>query len=68
MKGLVAVIVGGGAGLGALLAEMMVEEGAAGIGIVDLNAKAAEAALAPARRKGIAAAFAAADISKGPEV
>lgn len=67
MKGLVAVIVGGGAGLGALLAEMMVEEGAAGIGIIDLDAGAAEAALAPARRKGIAAAFAAADISKGPE-
>lgn len=66
MKGLTAVIVGGGAGLGALLAEMMVDEGAAGIGIIDVNAEAAEAALAPARRKGLPVAAASADISKGP--
>lgn len=67
MKGLTAVIVGGGAGLGALLAEMMVEAGAAGIGIIDMNADAAEAALEPARRKGLPVAAARADISKGPE-
>ena len=53
------VIVGGGAGLGALLAEMAVEQGAAGIGIIDLNPDAAEAALAPARRAGRKAACAA---------
>ena len=60
MKGLSVVIVGGGAGLGALLAEMAVAEGAAALGIIDLNA--AEAALAPARAAGIPHAFAACDI------
>ena len=49
MKGLKVVIVGGGAGLGALLAEMVVAEGAGGVGIIDINAVAADAALAPAR-------------------
>ena len=44
MKNLNLVIVGGGAGLGALLAEMAVADGAAGIGIIDINAEAAEAA------------------------
>lgn len=62
MKDLSVVIVGGGAGLGALLAEMAVEEGASAIGIIDLDAKAAEAALAPARVKGLKTAFAACDI------
>lgn len=62
MQGLTVVIVGGGAGLGALLAEMAVEQGAAGIGIIDLNGDAAEAALAPARAAGIATAHAACDI------
>jgi NAD(P)-dependent dehydrogenase (short-subunit alcohol dehydrogenase family) len=46
MDGLSVVIVGGGAGLGLLLAEMAVEGGAAGLGIIDINAEAAEAALA----------------------
>ena len=45
MKGLSVVIVGGGAGLGALLAEMAVAEGAAALGIIDIDADAAEAAL-----------------------
>ena len=62
MQGLKVVIVGGGAGLGALLAEMAVESGAAGIGIIDLNAEAAEAGLAPARAAGLVTAFAACDI------
>lgn len=66
-NGLNIVIVGGGAGLGELLARMAVERGAAGIGIVDLNGAAAEAALAPARVAGIKAAFAAADIRTAPE-
>ena len=40
-------------GLGALLSEIAVEQGAAAIGIIDINAEAAEAALAPARAKGL---------------
>ena len=62
MKGLSIVIIGGGAGLGALLAEMAVAEGAAALGIIDLNAAAAEAALAPAHSAGIPNAYAACDI------
>jgi 3-oxoacyl-[acyl-carrier protein] reductase len=67
MKGLTIVVVGGGAGLGALLAEMAVAEGAAGVGVIDLNGAAAEAALSPARTAGLLVASAAADISRGPE-
>lgn len=66
MKGLSVVIVGGGAGLGALLAQMCVAEGARAIGIIDLNANAAEAALAPARAAGLPTAFAACDIRTAP--
>lgn len=66
MQGLSVVIVGGGAGLGALLAEMAVEQGASGIGIIDINAEAAEAALAPARAKGLKTSFAACDIRTAP--
>ena len=66
MKGLSVIIVGGGAGLGALLAEMAVEEGAAAIGIIDIDGHAAEAALAPARAKGLSTAHAACDIRTAP--
>lgn len=66
MKDLFVVIVGGGAGLGALLAEMAVEEGAAGIGILDIDGEAAERALAPARARGLPAAAAACDIRTAP--
>jgi NAD(P)-dependent dehydrogenase (short-subunit alcohol dehydrogenase family) len=66
MKDLNVVIVGGGSGLGALLAEMAVAEGAAGIGIIDLNADAAEKALSPARLQGLPAACAACDIRTAP--
>ena len=62
MQGLSVVIVGGGAGLGALLARMAMERGATGLGIIDLNAEAAEAVLAPARGAGLKTAFAACDI------
>lgn len=62
MQDLNVVIVGGGAGMGALLAEMAVEAGAAGIGIIDINGEAAEAALAPARARGVKAVAAACDI------
>lgn len=66
MKGLSVVIVGGGAGLGALLARMAVDEGARAIGIIDLNGDAAEAALTPARAAGLPTAFAACDIRTAP--
>ncbi|MBC2837580.1 SDR family NAD(P)-dependent oxidoreductase [Paragemmobacter straminiformis] len=62
MQGLSVVIVGGGAGFGALLAQMAVASGASALGIIDINAQAAEAALAPARIAGIPASFAACDI------
>lgn len=62
MKDLSVVIVGGGAGLGRLLAEMAVEAGAAAIGIIDLDAAAAEAVVDMARAAGIPAASAACDI------
>lgn len=66
MKGLRVVIAGGGAGLGALVARMAVTEGATGLGIIDLDGGAAQAALAPARAAGIPAAFAACDIRTAP--
>jgi NAD(P)-dependent dehydrogenase (short-subunit alcohol dehydrogenase family) len=66
MKGLSVVIVGGGAGLGALLAEMAVAEGAAAIGIIDIDGAAAEAALAPARKAGLPCVHAACDIRTAP--
>jgi len=67
MKGLNVVIVGGGAGFGALLAEMVVAEGAVGVGIIDINGAAADTALEPARKAGLAVSSAVADISVGPE-
>ena len=66
MKDLSVVIVGGGSGLGALLAQMAVDAGAGAIGIIDINAAAAEAALKPARDKGLPVAAATADIQNGP--
>lgn len=65
MQGLSVVIVGGGAGLGALIAEMAVEAGASSLGIIDLNREAAESALAPAMEKGLPTAFADCDIRSG---
>jgi NAD(P)-dependent dehydrogenase (short-subunit alcohol dehydrogenase family) len=62
MKDLSIVIVGGGMGFGALIARMAVEHGAAAVGIIDLNADAAEVALAPARAAGLPTASAACDI------
>lgn len=62
MEGLSVVIVGGGAGLGLLLAEMAVESGATGLGIIDINGEAAEAALAPAQAAGLKTAAASCDI------
>ena len=62
MKGLSVVVVGGGAGLGALIAEMAVENGAAALGIIDVNPEAADSTLAPARAAGLPVASAACDI------
>lgn len=62
MDGLSVVIVGGGAGLGLLLADMAVESGASGVGIIDVDGAAAEAALESARAAGLKTAFAAGDI------
>jgi 3-oxoacyl-[acyl-carrier protein] reductase len=67
MKGLSVVIVGGGSGLGELLAEMVVAEGATAVGIIDIDLAAAETALDPARSAGLAVAAAAADISRGSQ-
>jgi len=67
MKDLSVVIVGGGSGLGALLARMAVEAGAAGIGIIDINREAAEAALEPAHAKGLPTAVAPCDIQVGAQ-
>lgn len=68
MNGLCVVIVGGGAGLGALLAEMAVDAGATALGIIDINREAADTALAKAKAKdkGLPTAAAAADIRRGP--
>ena len=42
MKDLNVAVVGGGSGLGLLLAELSVSRGASGIGVIDLNTEAAE--------------------------
>ncbi len=67
MQDLSVVIVGGGSGLGALLAQMAVDAGAGAIGIIDINAQAADAALKPARARGLPVGMATADIQHGPE-
>jgi 3-oxoacyl-[acyl-carrier protein] reductase len=67
MQDLCLLIVGGGSGLGALLARMAVDAGAAKLGIIDINIEAAEAALEPARAKGLPTAAAKCDIQVGPE-
>jgi NAD(P)-dependent dehydrogenase (short-subunit alcohol dehydrogenase family) len=67
MKDLTVVIVGGGAGFGALLAEMVGAEGAAGVGVIDINPASADAALRPARKAGLPVASAGVDISQGPQ-
>lgn len=64
MKDLSVVIVGGSGGLGALLAQMVVEQGARGVGILDLSD--ASAALEPAQQAGLPVAQALCDIRTGP--
>ncbi|MGE3290895.1 MAG: SDR family NAD(P)-dependent oxidoreductase [Geminicoccaceae bacterium] len=67
MKDLSVLIVGGGSGLGALLARMAVEEGASKLGIIDVNPEAAQAASEPARTQGLPTVVAHADIQVGPQ-
>lgn len=67
MKDLSVLIVGGGSGLGALLARMAVDDGAAKLGIIDINRDAAETALEPASTKGLPTAVAGCDIQVGQE-
>lgn len=64
MKDMNVVIVGGAMGFGALIAEMAVEAGARGIGIIDLAD--ADAVLAPLAAKGVKTAYAKADIRTAP--
>lgn len=68
MKNLSVVIVGGGAGLGLLMADMAVENGAAGVGIIDIDGDAAQAGLNSAKAAGLRTASARCDIRNGPEV
>lgn len=67
MDNLAIVIVGGGSGLGALLAKMAADRGAAKIGVIDINKKAAEEAVSYARSKGVQTAVAECDIQVGPQ-
>ncbi|MBN8629799.1 MAG: SDR family oxidoreductase [Rhodobacterales bacterium] len=64
MKDLNIVIVGGAMGFGALIAEMAVESGAKGVGIIDIVD--ATDALAPAKAKGLKTAQALCDIRTAP--
>src|SRR3954451_23091295 len=65
MNDLAVLIVGRGSGLGALLAAMAVAEGAAKIGIIDINPEAAGAALQAARDRSLPTASARCDIQVG---
>lgn len=66
MKDLNVVVVGGGMGFGALIAEMAVEAGAKGLGIIDIDLAAAECVLAPLAAKGVKVVAAKADIRTAP--
>ncbi|MBV8427661.1 MAG: SDR family oxidoreductase [Hyphomicrobiales bacterium] len=67
MRDLCVLIVGGGSGLGALLARMAVEEGASKLAIIDINGEAAETALSPARTKDVPTVSARCDIQSGSQ-
>ncbi len=67
MDDLSVVIVGGGAGLGLLLAEMAIDAGASALGVIDIDEAAAANALAPAKKAGRPAASARCDIRNGPD-
>lgn len=67
MKNLNVVIVGGGAGLGALLAQMLVVEGVSGVGVIDIDVRAADAALDSARQARVLATSVGVDISNGSD-
>ncbi len=67
MKDLSVLIVGGGSGLGALLARMAVDAGASKLAIIDIDRGAAETALETARAKDLPTACAQCDIQRGSE-
>jgi NAD(P)-dependent dehydrogenase (short-subunit alcohol dehydrogenase family) len=67
MKDLSVLIVGGGSGLGALLARMAIEDGASKLAIVDIDRGTAETALDTARAKALPTASAQCDIQRGAE-
>src|SRR3954451_8141184 len=67
MNDLAVLIVGGGSGLGALLAALAGAEGAAKIGIIDINPEAAGAALQAARDRSLPTASAQCDIQVGAD-
>ena len=62
MKDLSILVVGGGAGLGELVVAMAVAEGASAVGIIDIDADGAEAALGPAKAAGLRCASIGKDI------
>ena len=68
MKDLSVLVVGGGAGLGALLVEMAVEAGASAIGIIDVDEDAANASIAPAKQAGLNGVAVTADIRTAASV
>ena len=63
MKGQTAIIVGGASGLGLVTAKLMVEHGAAAIGLIDKNEERLADAAAQISALGVEVAIAAADIS-----
>jgi NAD(P)-dependent dehydrogenase (short-subunit alcohol dehydrogenase family) len=67
MKDLSVLIVGGGSGLGALLARMAVDDGASKLAIIDIDRGAAETALETARAKDLPTTCAQCDIQRGSE-
>lgn len=65
MDGLTVVVVGGGAGLGALTVELAVRAGAAAIGVIDLDGDAASTAVRGAGDSGLPVAHAQCDVRDG---
>ncbi|ANQ24679.1 oxidoreductase [Vibrio natriegens] len=67
MKKFTMIIVGGASGLGAKIAEIAADSGVSTIGILDVNAEAAEQTAVLLREKGVTAASASCDISRKAE-
>lgn len=65
MDGLVVVVVGGAAGLGAGTIDAAIADGAAGIGVLDVDGEAAARTAAAAADRGVRASHAACDVRDG---